>query len=636
MVERINVPKVHLFISCRKLKDTDVMSKTDPFVEVYEISQANKQTKIGVTEVVDNNLNPDFVTHFELNYLFEEVQTLRFVVYDSENGRAIASKNNYIGEAVCTLADVQGSPGQQLIRTIKDKNKSNGCIVLRTEQINENNDRIMIQFEGKGLEDHSGIFHSFKPFFTLSRVMENGNSQRVYMSEHIKGKNVIWKNVDISLQDLCNGDVSRPIKFELHDHHRSGNHDLIATSEFTIHKLTEENLKDISLINPKKQKKKGYKDSGTILFKNVQIIKNYTLMDYKSGGCNISLSIAIDFTASNGLPNNPNSLHFLNPSGLNQYEQALFAVSQILLCYDSDRQVPVYGFGGKINGSTSHCFHVNFNPQNPSVNGIENIMNSYRNALKYVELNGPTLFAQFLGKIIGEIESETCNQHQQNYNVVLILTDGEIHDMQDTVNAIVRGSRLPLSIIIVGIGMDSFQNMRKLDADDEPLVDSRGTRMERDIVQFVPFREVNNSPQRLAKEVLAEIPREFTNFFKLRGIVPNPPVMAEEFDYQRSYSIAPVNPGFPGGPGGAQGLPPAVNFASPEQANPAPHHHGSHHHGSHNHGKNNYGSFQPGNNSAPMDIIYNSLPHNPPNQNPGYNYNPPNQNSGYSYNPPPN
>ena len=333
-------------------------------------------------------------------------------------------------------------------------------------------------------------------------------------------------------------------------------------------------------------------------------------MDYVRGGCNISLHIAIDFTASNGLPNNPNSLHFLNPNGPNQYEQALLAVSQILLSYDSDKLVPVYGFGGKINGSTSHCFNVNFDRHNPNVHGIESIMGSYRNALRYVELNGPTLFAQFLGKIIGEIESEPCHQQNQVYNVVLILTDGEIHDMQDTVNAVVRGSKLALSIIIVGIGNDSFQNMRTLDADDQPLVDSRGNKMERDIVQFVPFREVNNSPQRLTKEVLAEIPREFTNFFKIKGIVPNSPTVAQEFDYQRSYSVAVGNPGFPGGPGGVQGFPPVVNLVNPVQPMPA-------------HGSHNYASVRHDQNPPSMDVLYNSVPMNPHNQNSGYSYNAP-------------
>ena len=40
--------------------------------------------------------------------------------------------------------------------------------------------------------------------------------------------------------------------------------------------------------------------------------------------------------------------------------------------------------------------------------------------------------------------------------MLLILTDGEIHDMKDTINWIVRGSAAPLSIVIVGLGQESF------------------------------------------------------------------------------------------------------------------------------------------------------------------------------------
>lgn len=68
--------------------------------------------------------------------------------------------------------------------------------------------------------------------------------------------------------------------------------------------------------------------------------------------------------------------------------------------------------------------------------------------------------------------------------------------------------------------------MVTLDADDEPLVDSRGHKMIRDIVQFVPFAECGNSATRLAREVLDEIPREISNFFKIKGINPNPHIQA--------------------------------------------------------------------------------------------------------------
>jgi hypothetical protein len=41
--------------------------------------------------------------------------------------------------------------------------------------------------------------------------------------------------------------------------------------------------------------------------------------------------------------------------------------------------------------------------------------------------------------------------------------------MQKTIDEIVRGSSLPLSIIIVGVGSADFSSMDILDADDEPL-----------------------------------------------------------------------------------------------------------------------------------------------------------------------
>jgi hypothetical protein len=54
--------------------------------------------------------------------------------------------------------------------------------------------------------------------------------------------------------------------------------------------------------------------------------------------------------------------------------------------------------------------------------------------------------------------------------------------MRDTIDLIVRGAELPISIVIVGLGDETFDNMVLLDADINPLVDSHGKPMERDIV----------------------------------------------------------------------------------------------------------------------------------------------------------
>lgn len=72
--------------------------------------------------------------------------------------------------------------------------------------------------------------------------------------------------------------------------------------------------------------------------------------------------IAIDFTGSNGEPQNPTSLHYMDKNKPNQYQSTIEAVAQILLNYDSDKRIPAFGFGAKTHfpnlnsNSVSHCF----------------------------------------------------------------------------------------------------------------------------------------------------------------------------------------------------------------------------------------------------------------------------------------
>ncbi len=69
----------------------------------------------------------------------------------------------------------------------------------------------------------------------------------------------------------------------------------------------------------------------------------------------------------------------------------------------------------------------------------------------------------------------------------MILTDGAIHDMKETIDVIADISKklLPVSIIIVGLGNEDFSNMVRLDGDDYAI--KVGVR---DIVQFVKYQDV--------------------------------------------------------------------------------------------------------------------------------------------------
>ena len=49
----------------------------------------------------------------------------------------------------------------------------------------------------------------------------------------------------------------------------------------------------------------------------------------------MNFTVAIDFTASNGDPRSPQSLHHIYPHQLNMYARALHAVGEIIQDYDS-------------------------------------------------------------------------------------------------------------------------------------------------------------------------------------------------------------------------------------------------------------------------------------------------------------
>lgn len=99
-----------------------------------------------------------------------------------------------------------------------------------------------------------------------------------------------------------------------------------------------------------------------------------TFVDYLRSGWQMGMAVAIDYTGSNNDPDDPNSLHWTGGPGQNQYQSAINQVGAVLEPYDSDKQFPVFGFGGKpeFMGAkvVSHCFPLTGSPQQPYVTGV--------------------------------------------------------------------------------------------------------------------------------------------------------------------------------------------------------------------------------------------------------------------------
>jgi len=526
---------VELSLSAKNLRDMDVFSKSDPICVVSTKPFGTQNwMEIKRTECIDNTLNPQWVTKVQISYTFEEQQYLKFDLYDVDSNTHRLDDHDFLGTCQVTLGQIVSS-GNIILDLIhpKHQNGSNGSMIISCEELSMCKDELELQFLGKKL-DKKDWFGSSDPFLVFSRSNEGGTFTVVHKTEHIKNNvNPLWKKFFIPVRTLCNGDYDRNIKVECFDHNLNGSHKLIGEFFINVRQLLEgPGASNIHrCINPKKKSKSSYKHSGEIHLVHVNMRKGYSFLDYIRGGTELACTISIDFTASNGNPRNPDSLHYIAYGGqMNQYELAIKSVGEIIEDYDSDKLFPTLGFGARIppRGDVSHMFYVNGHPDNPYCERIGGVLSSYKGCISRVQLYGPTNFAPTVNHV-ASIARQFKDGSQ--YFILLIITDGIITDMPQTRKAIVDASTLPLSIIIVGVGNADFDAMDELDGDTVRLTAPDGRMAARDIVQFVPFRDflgkstnVQVSRLHLAREVLAEIPEQFLGFMKSNNIVPNPPV----------------------------------------------------------------------------------------------------------------
>jgi len=526
---------VELSFSARNLRDMDVFSKSDPVCVVFiKPFGSQKWAEIKRTECIKNNLNPHWVTKVQINYMFEEQQPLKFAIFDLDSNSACLDDHDFIGSCETSLGQIV-SNGSVILDLINPEyaRGTNGSLIVTCEELSMCKDELELQFLGKKM-DKKDFFGSSDPFLIFSRSNEGGSYTVVHKSEHLKNNiNPCWKKFLVSMRTLCNGDYDRNIKVECYDHNNSGNHSLIGEFYITVRQLLQgpgpDNVYDC--INPKKKSKKSsYKNSGKIHLVHCEMRKAYSFLDYIRGGTELAATISIDFTASNGNPRNPDSLHYIQYGGLNQYELAIKSVGDIIEDYDSDKLFPTLGFGARIppRGDVSHLFYVNGHPDNPYCERIGGVLAAYKGCISRIQLYGPTNFAPTILHVANIARQYTDGSQ---YFILLIITDGIITDMPQTKKAIVDASTLPLSIIIVGVGNADFDAMDELDGDTVRLTAPDGRMAARDIVQFVPFRNflqqgINSqlSGLHLAKEVLAEIPDQFLGYMKTNRIVPKPPV----------------------------------------------------------------------------------------------------------------
>ena len=496
-------------------EDEDLLEKVELFISLLDIQyiSSNYSVKIYLNNNLKNGqyqfLNQtnesygskiDFATTFFFDYFFEKEQLIKYEILQEKE---IVSTNEIFVSSFMSNRDFRiinkiiGSNKQYLgkikldLKVISKKNKLRNLISEFTE----------IKFEYTQSDKD-------ERFFILKNINDDKIWRPSYKSSEFYLHNRIYafKNIKLETSILCESETQN-ILIEIYktkDNFPSG------YAEFTLN-----NLNNQILIY---EKLNSDKILGQIIISHKYHSKK-RFTDYLREGIDLNLNIAIDYTISNGKPNDKNSLHYANGEEANDYEKAIYSCGKIVAYYDKDQIFPVYGFGGIPPGEneSNDCFNINFT-DSPNIKTIEEVISIYKQSLNQIAFKGPTRFAPVISKVMEEIKKEMKDYPEDNhYEILMILTDGIINDMPKTLELLVDCAELPLSVIIIGIGKANFDDMHILDGDEVKLTDHKGRVTKRDLVQFVEYEKFKQKKgnEELAEEVLKEIPRQVEEYYAL-------------------------------------------------------------------------------------------------------------------------
>ena len=482
------------------LKNLDSSNEFKVELIIYSDTQRKASKSGGFTEkkTKNNENNIFFEQFFAMPYFFERQQLLDFKIYNGNHFETIQT----------SLGSIMGSRKQTLIKKLQDGSD----FQVQGREIKKSNKLLTFDINIKGNLIGMGLSYTIVNLGTE----KNPVTTKLYDSETLKTKNNIVTFTQCSIPAMFlnptgnaeENNVSIDIKDVVHKN-------TLGSYKGAINRLLVPDAIEVALNHNNRAHIK------------CNVISQPSFIAYLRSGMNINLTIGIDFTGSNGAYTDARSLHYLN-NGMNDYEKAIRSCGDILAYYDDDQLFPVFGFGFKFKNESNNNFGIynlnnypiNNNTSDPNIHLIDNVLKEYRNFIKTITLWGPTNFAPMINDLNREVKNNLNNGLVMLYNILMILTDGQINDMQDTIDALVEASFLPISVIIVGIGNGNFGNMDILDADDNPLYDRKRRKADRDLVQFAPFNNYKNDPPKLAEQVLEEIPRQVVEYYQHKGIKP--------------------------------------------------------------------------------------------------------------------
>ena len=290
----------------------------------------------------------------------------------------------------------------------------------------------------------------------------------------------------------------------------------------------------IELTSTQTEKGHRYIGAGSVIVSDCRIVKLPTFADYLLGGYEISLTLAIDFSVSNGNHTLSSSYHHLTPNNDNTYMECIKSVIDFALRFSnkshSNLPVVVYGFGAVPThlGNVSHCFALNQEERDPTIHNSDTLWRHYENIVRDSEPAGPVPLAHVIHKCLHDVMAQEC---YTQYRVCYVLTAGAVCDVIEVKNLLVESAKYPLSFVLVGIGdqkgLEKLEEIIKADkltsSSSCEAVRSNIVYRKWDSLKSQTLTKGQNKISAISLSLTSILLKQFTDYYRLKNITPPGP-----------------------------------------------------------------------------------------------------------------
>ena len=537
--------RIVLHFQCKSVRELGIGFEPTSILVLSEKKAENTWEKLGSTEMMLNDLNPNFVKGINVIYSAQELQKMLIEIFEllNEDDPDDPEGRTLLGSGEFMLIELVNSKDKTITLQLKDKRKKAGLVSILFEARNEPKkiQTIGIQAKIEPCKDLASdyYFKIYRPLAKKNAEMDNG------ITPAIEEKNIIvynsrygradeennaytWAKLKEPAKALVLDDLDTPITFEVGINKKASAKEKKGVAQKLFEKITtisaiQKHGVDWVLNIEEEGKEELTEKFDKFRIAEVTLEEEYRFTDYIKAGASLKLAVSIDFTLTNKNPMTKVNFHTENLEE-NPYALLIRALGNPIMSYDYDKRVLGLGHGAKLPvvGRT-FCFALNGNIFDPETTGLGNLLEYYLYALKKIKMGGPTYLAEVINyhADVVELYVNQAAGKSIKYYTHLIFVDGTPLDVDEIKDALVKCASLPISVIIVGINELACQGMRDMFNPAVPIVSKKqGITAMRNTVQYVTCVPGKHNLQKIAMNIMLELQRQFVDYMSSNKIDP--------------------------------------------------------------------------------------------------------------------